>query len=148
MRNNMRTCMRKYLLVILPALIAGCADKEQSVSGRWYTTTQIVNGAEIFKNNCASCHGDNAQGIVPDWRQTLPDGSYPPPPLNGSAHAWHHSLKTLQRTIWNGGIPLGGTMPPFKDKLNNEEINSVIAFFQSKWSSEIYKAWIERGGLK
>jgi mono/diheme cytochrome c family protein len=140
--------MTKYLLVLLSALLAGCSDKEQSVSGRWYTATQIDNGAETFKNNCASCHGDNAQGIVPDWRKPLPDGSYPPPPLNGSAHAWHHPLKTLQRTIRNGGIPLGGKMPPFKDKLNSEEINSVIAFFQNKWSSEKYNAWLKRSGLE
>ncbi len=140
--------MKKYLLVALLVFLAGCSDKEQPVSGRWYTSTQIVNGAEIFKNNCASCHGDNAQGTTTNWRQTLADGSYPPPPLNGSAHAWHHPLKMLQRTVRDGGISLGGTMLPFKDKLNDEEIISVIAYFQSKWSNDIYKAWVERGGLK
>lgn len=140
--------MKKYLLVVLLVFITGCSDKEQSVAGRWYTSSQIVSGAEIFKKNCASCHGDNAQGIVPDWKKTLADGSYPAPPLNGSAHAWHHDLNVLQRTIRNGGIPLGGTMPPFKDTLNDEEINSVIAFFQSKWNDKIYKIWIERNGLR
>ena len=39
-------------------------------------------------------------------------------------------------------------MPPFNDKLNNDEIKSVIAFFQNKWDDNIYNIWIERGGLK
>jgi len=140
--------MRKYLLIAPLVFIAGCSDKEQAVSGRWYTLTQIDNGAKIFNNNCASCHGNSAQGTTPNWKQPLIDGTYPAPPLDGSAHAWHHPLKILQRTVKNGGIPLGGTMPPFKDKLSDEEINSVVAFFQSKWSNEIYEAWIKRGGLK
>lgn len=140
--------MRKYLLLVLLTFIVGCSDNEKPINGRWYTPSQIENGAEIFNNNCASCHGNNAQGITPDWRKRLANGTYPAPPLNGSAHAWHHPLKSLNRTVQNGGMPLGGTMPAFKDKLNDKEIISVIAFFQSKWSNEIYEAWLKRGGLK
>ena len=50
-------------------------------------------GAKIFNNNCLACHGQNASGPKGDWREKLADGSYPPPPLNGSAHTWHHSPK-------------------------------------------------------
>jgi len=35
-------------------------------------------------------------------------------------------------------------MPAFKGVLNEAEIDSVIAFFQSKWSDEIYVGWQER----
>lgn len=140
--------MRRYLLITLLAVIVGCVEKEQTIEGRWYTQEQVVNGTAIFETNCTECHGEGAQGTVADWRQKLTDGSYPPPPLNGSAHAWHHPLKALKRTIRNGGIPLGGKMPPFKDKLTDEEIDSVIAYFQSKWNNKIYSAWEERGGLK
>ena len=137
-----------YLLVPIMFFIEGCSENEPPVKGRWYTPLQISNGATVFKKHCASCHGDEAQGLISDWRQPLSDGSYPPPPLNGNAHAWHHPLSVLERTIQNGGIPLGGKMPPFNDKLNDEEIKSSIVFFQNKWNDQIYNAWIERGGLK
>ncbi|WP_246540041.1 c-type cytochrome [sulfur-oxidizing endosymbiont of Gigantopelta aegis] len=131
--------LKKYTLISLLIFLSGCTDKNQIVDDRWYTYAQIDKGADIFKNNCASCHGDNAQGTTPD---------NPAPALNGTAHAWHHPLKMLRQSVRNGSIPLGGTMPPFKDKLNADEIDASIAFFQSQWKDEIYEAWIKRGALK
>ncbi len=31
--------------------------------------------------------------------------------LNGTAHAWHHSIPQLARSIKEGGKKLGGVMP-------------------------------------
>ncbi len=109
---------------------------------RWYTAEQQTKGAQLFKENCAVCHGDRAQS-TPNWKQPNAQGQYPPPPLDGTAHAWHHDLKTLHRSIKNGGVNIGGLMPPFKDKLNKEDRDSVIAFFQSLWPDELYKKWSE-----
>ena len=112
---------------------------------RWYSPDQVERGAGVFAQNCAQCHGANAEA-TPNWRELNPEGKYPPPPLDGTAHAWHHPLDILRRTIRQGGIPLGGTMPPFEDKLSAEEIDAAIAFFQSKWRGAIYTAWLERNG--
>jgi mono/diheme cytochrome c family protein len=81
------------------------------------------------------CHGSNAEGTR-DWKKTDANGNYPPPPLDGSAHAWHHPLAQLARSIKEGGIKLGGVMPPFGDKLSDQEVLAVIAYFQSKWPDE------------
>jgi mono/diheme cytochrome c family protein len=116
------------------------SSNEQKIEGRWYTKSQVTRGQKLFQNNCAVCHGDNAQGTF-NWRKPLSDGSYPPPPLNGTAHTWHHPMAVLKRTIRKGGVSIGGKMPPFKDKLSTEEIEEVIAYFQSKWNSEIYEVW-------
>ena len=110
-----------------PAIQAGKATKLE----RWYSTDLISLGKEVFRNNCAVCHGQKAQGLILPWNQPLNDGSYPAPPLNGSAHAWHHPLKWLIFTIHNGGTPTGGKMPGFKDKLSLEEQASTIAYFQN-----------------
>lgn len=110
---------------------------------RWYSDVQVDQGQKVFTENCMSCHGDKAQGTK-NWKQTDKDGRYPPPPLNGDAHAWHHSLDVLRRTIREGGIKLGGTMPPFKDTLNQQQIDAAIAFFQSQWTDEIYETWVLR----
>ncbi len=123
------------------------SGKEAAFSNRWYTPSQLDSGAKTYQQYCLQCHNENAKGIV-NWKQTRPDGNYPPPPLNGSAHAWHHDIGTLTRTIENGGVALGGVMPGFSGKLSAAEIRAVIAYFQSFWSDEIYRAWIENGGLE
>lgn len=127
-----------------PNLIADSASENQS---RWYTQAQLLHGTEVFAENCAVCHGDKAQGLTDNWRQRLPDGSFPPPPLNGTAHAWHHPMVQLTSTIETGGKPYGGQMPPFADKLNDDEKLAVIAYFQSFWDEEIYLNWLDMGGL-
>jgi thiol:disulfide interchange protein DsbC len=112
-------------------------------NNRWYSDEQVAAGKRLFQQNCAACHGQNAEA-TPDWKKTDANGNYPPPPLNGSAHAWHHDLDLLRRTIREGGTKLGGQMPAFEDRLNPVEIDSVIAFFQSQWPDEIYQRWAGR----
>lgn len=109
---------------------------------RWYFAEQAERGAIIFASHCAVCHGRQAES-TPHWKTPTDSGHYPPPPLNGSAHAWHHPLSILGRTIYNGGAPVGGLMPPFKDKLSESDIIDVIAHFQSYWDQSIYERWLE-----
>lgn len=107
------------------------------------TKEQIARGETIFRANCASCHGVNAQGAF-NWRKVGSDGKYPAPPLNGTGHAWHHPTKVLRQVIKNGSPGGQGNMPPWKDKLTHQEIDDVIVWFQSKWSPQVYQAWLER----
>ena len=137
------TLNRVLALIAAVLLTAGCSREAAVAStteGRWYTTQQLENGKVVFMTHCATCHGAKAEA-TPDWRETEPDGNYPPPPLNGSAHAWHHSLDALRTTIRAGGVPFGGTMTGFGDTLTNAEILAAIAYFQSFWSDEIYVRW-------
>ena len=85
--------------------------------------------------------------LAEDWRKPLADGSYPPPPLDGTAHAWHHPLKQLVKTIRDGGVVYGGKMPGFRSTLGLAEQLATIAYFQSYWDEEIYRRWLQRGGL-
>ncbi|MDX1513549.1 MAG: cytochrome c [Gammaproteobacteria bacterium] len=126
--------------------MSGCDESTEPATERWYTTAQVERGAVLFQANCAGCHGDRAQGLAADWKQRGADGAFPPPPLNGTAHAWHHPRSVLVRSIKTGGIPLGGKMPGFEGRLGDEEILAVIAYFQSFWSDEIYARWLELGG--
>lgn len=117
-----------------------------SVTTRWYSEEQVDAGQKVFSNNCAICHGQNAQKTV-NWKKTLADGSYPPPPLNGSAHAWHHPYSQLFRIVSNGGKSYDGKMPPFKDKLTPKQREEAISYFQHFWSDKTYGQWIANGGL-
>lgn len=114
---------------------------------RWYSPKLVQEGETIFINSCASCHGQKAQGIHSDWREPLADGNYPAPPLNGSAHAWHHPISVLAQYVYNGGKKYGGVMPAFKGQLSQQEIVSTIAYFQSYWNDELYQKWLDNDGL-
>ena len=108
---------------------------------RNYTAEQMIAGQAIFEKNCQVCHGQYARGESKDWQTARDDGTFPAPPLNGTAHAWHHSSKALLGTIDRGGVPLGGRMPPFKNVLTKEQKLAVLAYIQSRWPDEVYQAW-------
>ncbi len=110
---------------------------------RWYDTTQVGRGAQVFQETCAACHGKQGEG-APSWRKLGPDGKYPAPPLNGTGHAWHHPLKVLFRVIKKGSPGGLGNMPAWDGKLSDEEMIAAIAWIQAQWSEDIYSAWIQR----
>jgi len=101
----------------------------------------VARGSEVYQKNCASCHGGMAQG-APNWQRPGPVGKYPAPPLNGSGHAWHHPQAALKMTIRDGTLRVGGSMPAWKDKLSDRDIDAVIAWMQSVWPEELYRAWL------
>ena len=124
---------KRILILLLTGLVglAGCGNQQDTTASldqrkgpvqrlpieRWYSQVQVARGDALFQENCASCHKPDASG-TPNWRETDAEGKYPPPPLNGTAHTWHHPLSILRRTVSVGGVPLGGTMPGFGEKLN------------------------------
>ncbi len=143
--------MTKNILIIVSAVfVVGCeqvVDDKVTESGiaesydrSKVPASRLKQGQSLFIKNCATCHGADAQGAT-NWRKRDKDGKFPPPPLNGTAHAWHHPKKALMYTIKNGTVMLGGSMPAWKDKLTDEEIESIIYWFQSKWPAQLYQAW-------
>lgn len=107
---------------------------------RWYGPEQLATGQVVYQKNCATCHGKDAASVA-GWEKMDKNGQFPPPPLNGSAHTWHHPMPLLRRTIREGGIAQGGRMPAFKASLSNQEIDGVIAWFQSYWPDDKYANW-------
>lgn len=137
-------------ILVFTLLLGGCgqersgneAQVRQPDTGRWYTEQQVQAGAPVFSAHCAVCHGGRAEAGE-DWRQRGPDGRFPPPPLNGTAHAWHHPLFELRAIIRDGSDPDVGDMPAWGQVLSEAEIDAVIAWFQSLWPHEVYEAWRE-----
>jgi cytochrome c oxidase cbb3-type subunit 3 len=77
------------------------------------------DGATIFKNNCAMCHGADGKGFS---ALKTPDFTDP---------KWQASVKDkqLREVIKNG--KKGTAMAAFGDKLNDEEITAVITYIRS-----------------
>lgn len=147
--------MRYLLLLILTGLIIGCDEAspvkdavQQSLFGssqdamvvRNLDADQIMRGEAVYNTNCINCHGKNGEATA-EWRKTGADGKYPPPPLNGTAHTWHHSTAVLKKTILEGTPPEYGSMPPWKDILTEQQVDDVIVWIKSLWPDEIYDVW-------
>lgn len=115
------------------------SESERVAVNRQIDFAEVSRGAKLYQKNCAECHGSVGQG-APDWRQRGADGMFPPPPLNGTGHAWHHPRRMLHHVIANGS-PGGGNMPAWGDKLSDEDIGAIISWFQSKWPDQVYAAW-------
>lgn len=134
------------LLLTALVVLAGYGYKmmgtvnKRVASDRWYSQEQVEHGDTLYQANCASCHKPDASGTT-DWKKVDAQGKYPPPPLNGTAHAWHHPLSTLRKTIIEGGVPLGGSMPGFGGQFSDEQIEEILAWIQSHWSDETYSRW-------
>ncbi|UCG38982.1 MAG: cytochrome c [bacterium] len=94
------------------------------------------DGESLFASNCSPCHGAKAVGEDPQnnvgggWRE---DGSMIAPALNGTAHAWHHGPDLLFRYVRDGSVDPHSPMPAFGDRLTEDEIWSIIRYFQSLW---------------
>lgn len=110
---------------------------------QWFEPGTVALGERVYQANCATCHGADGEG-APNWTEPGPDGRYPPPPLNGTGHAWHHPLRMLMQVVRNGSPGGKGNMPAWKEKLSDEEILAAIAWFQSKWPQELYDNWAQR----
>ncbi len=129
----------KTLIILSSVLfLTGCFDNNDAQA---QDKDSIKLGKVTFEKNCVTCHGAGAQGLTKNWKQKLPNGKFPAPPLNGSAHAWHHSPKALLSTINNGGIPYGGWMPAFKDKLSEVEKQALLDYIYNLWPKSIQQKY-------
>ena len=117
---------------------------------RQFDPAQVARGKATYEQYCMACHGPEGKGQAGDWRARGPDGKYPPPPLDDSAHAWHHPTNILHRVIKHGSPGGTGSMPAWKDVLTDARIDDVIVYIKSLWSDDVYAVWhdIERRSLE
>ncbi|MCR4346220.1 MAG: cytochrome c [Sulfuricaulis sp.] len=123
-----------------PAEVLTPLPKPVSV-GRNQDFSTMMRGAKLYQENCAVCHGPQAEG-APNWQRKGPDGKLLPPPLNGAGHAWHHPGTWIRDMIKQGSVNRGGNMPSWDGKLSDDDIEAVIVWIQSRWPDEIYQSWL------
>ena len=132
--------MNRLFAIFSIILITGCSPED----GNSNVDSMVSLGESVFNKNCASCHGVKGQGLAADWKVKDANGNYPPPPLNGTAHTWHHSPEQLLYTINKGGTEMGGQMPAFEKRLTEEEKKALIDYMYSLWPKEIQEKYDER----
>ncbi|MHB8499836.1 MAG: c-type cytochrome [Candidatus Acidiferrales bacterium] len=107
---------KKFAKMALTAHIAREKIPESPVAA---DEKSYLNGAEVYKENCAVCHG------LPDQaKTTIAQGMYPPPPQ--LFHGTGVSDDPASETYWKAenGIRLTG-MPGFKGRLTETQIWEV-----------------------
>ena len=116
----------------------------------------LARGADLYAENCASCHGADLEG-QPDWRAPLPDGTMPAPPHDATGHTWHHGDALLFEYTRLGGEALLAArgiegfqsgMPGFGEVLTEAEIRDVLAFIRSTWPEDIQAVQAERSAME
>lgn len=148
--------MKKLKLQILASLLAGLAltGCEEAPSGsagrasadeapldRKLDPAQVARGQAIYSKHCMECHGAEGKGQPGDWRVRDAEGHFPPPPLDDSAHAWHHPTAVLLEVIRDGSPQGQGKMPAWQGKLSEQEMRDVVAYIKSLWSDPVYRLW-------
>lgn len=133
----------KNILTLLPAVVIFTVALTVSVQADERTNFALVTkGGKLYQQNCAGCHFVEAQGTA-TWRQRDADGKFPPPPLNGTGHTWHHPKTVLINLISDGTTSRGGNMPAWGDKLSKQDIQAILVWLQSKWPEKTYQTWLE-----
>lgn len=138
-------------VVLMAGVLSGCGEDTTKVenplnaptNARGLNLAQIEHGRAVYEKHCLACHGVAGKGQPGDWRQRKPNGLYPPPPLDDTAHAWHHPTAVLKQAIEAGSPPDMGDMPAWKGKLSDAQIDDVIVYIKSLWSDEVYQRWLE-----
>lgn len=113
--------MIKYGVVFVFSLLAGtffCGNLllPGKISNGLTSSAQTLSGAELFKANCARCHGADATG-----------GKGPDLTTERKQAKWKDSDEKIVKKITNGGFG----MPKFRDKLKPEEIKAIAGFVRS-----------------
>lgn len=120
---------------------AGQAEAGEAVVERKLDPVQVARGKAVYEKYCLECHGNGGKGLPGDWRVRDADGHFPPPPLDDSAHAWHHPTAALLQVIREGSPQGQGKMPAWQDRLAEQDMQDVVAYIKSLWSDEVYQLW-------
>ncbi|MDZ7800761.1 MAG: cytochrome c [Trueperaceae bacterium] len=81
----------------------------------------LATGERLYQDSCATCHGVEGGGAA--------QAGIPAPPLDGSAHAWHHPDRQIIGLIRDGGVQ----MPAVGARWSDPEVEAVLAFVKSRW---------------
>lgn len=129
------------LALAVVAGFAGILYATQEPTPKFMTASveTVTAGEGLYQKSCAVCHGingigENASAVKGGSR---PGGGFFAPAVNGKAHTWHHSPDLLFSIIKNGSPAKGSPMRGWKDRMSDNEIQSVLAYIYNLWPDRI-----------
>lgn len=97
------------------------------------TPQLVAAGRKTYEQYCQACHGKNGIGERPKQMYAEDQYGFVAPPLDNSAHGWHHTDANLLHTILNGSSR-NPRMLPFKDIISKEDAKDAVAYIKSLWN--------------
>lgn len=101
----------------------------------------VGQGAAVYAQNCAGCHGRRLQGQAL-WQLKDEYLGRRAPPHDSTGHTWQHSDDDLFFMTKFGHFPgapkdLVSYMPAFEKGLSDGEIVAVLAYIKAHWPTGI-----------
>ncbi len=96
---------------------------------------RVAAGEALYLEHCAACHGADLRG-EPDWQIPHDDGSFRPPPHDGTGHTWHHADDLLVEIVAEGSDFPESRMPAFGEKLSDDQILTILDYLKSTWGPQ------------
>jgi cytochrome c oxidase cbb3-type subunit 3 len=90
-----------------------------SLSGEPKDATMVAEGAVVFEENCASCHGEAAKGDIDQGAPNLADAIW----LYGD------SYDAIRESVYNARY---GAMPAWNTRLSEAEIRAVATYIHTR----------------
>lgn len=125
--------------VVTLLVLAACSTQDDAPAARPDDDARLAQGAAVYAQYCASCHGAEGEGQRPDAPlQKDETGRFPAPPHDETGHTWHHDDDLLIEIVRDGGMGDENfyEMPAFGAALDDTEIEAVLAFIKTLWTDE------------
>ncbi len=106
-----------------PDEIISVANYVLSISGGEADAALIGNGAEVFLDNCAACHGEKAEGVA----------ELGGPALNNAIWLYQGGIEGITAQI---NTPKHGVMPAWRTKLGDTTVKQLAVYVHSLGGGE------------
>ena len=117
------------------AMMNGIPEPYRSASNPLPTSGRTLQrGAQVYAENCASCHGAKGYGGGPAGAQLSPR----PADLAWLAHSHMVGDQYVYWTVEEGGKPVGSAMPSFKGALPERDIWAVVTYVRQGLNQRRY----------
>ncbi len=134
--------MRALVLLVAAVALAGAARAaDASHFADADNDALVAQGAQVYRDNCSSCHGRRLQGQAL-WQLKDQYLGRRAPPHDATGHTWQHSDADLFTMTRTGKFPQApkdavSFMPGFDKRLGDDEIVAVLAFIKANWPTGI-----------
>ena len=148
--------MKKIAVICLLLFVSACSKEEphkingtgltlggsgQLESQQLFDLNSVARGARLFQENCAQCHGPQAQGH-PDWQRAREEGYAAAPPLNGTGTDVKLTRERMVEVIRKGAKRMDVmVMPAWKGRVDDDQIMDIISWYQALWPADAYQQW-------
>ncbi len=117
--------MKKFPPALITARVSVClAIAALAFPGCGKTVDpSFQQGQEIFQNDCLACHGLNGGGVL--YSQSV---------LNNAALVTGNPDEVIAVILY--GKQGAGTMPGWREKLNDQEVAAVATYIRQAWDNQ------------